>query len=612
MAGGPRLSMVPVQSTDILVLDTSALIDGKISPLIEEGRLSCSAVVVPVAAVDELQAQASKGREPGFLGLEELKRLRRACEARSLAFKFEGDRPTLEDIQLARSGRIDALIRDVAKRNKAVLVTADYVQALVAEAEGVRVWHYVPEGVRAPPTFTRYFDEQTMSVHLKEGVRPYAKRGAPGSFRLVTLDEKPMARDTLEQIVREINEAVHASGEGSIEISRQGATVIQLGSYRIAITRPPFSDALEVTIVRPIVRLSLEDYRLSAKLVRRLASKAEGILIAGPPGSGKTTLASSLADFYASQKKVVKTFESPRDLQVVDEVTQYGPLEGDFEKASEILLLVRPDYTVFDEIRKTKDFEVFADMRLAGVGMIGVVHASDPVDAVQRFIGRVELGMIPHIIDTVIFVKDGQIRKVYELSLVVKVPTGMVDEDLSRPVVELRDFESGLLEYEIYTFGEENVIVPVREGGGRKLEAGGRMEDVLEAIREFDPEAEVEFKGRGRVVVKVDREHIPRLIGRDGATISEMEERLGVRIDVRPRAARKTIPLSAERTKDAVQLFFHEDMSRRNVCVLVDGLPVFDGSVGRRGVMRIPLSTEAGRRLAEAMEAGRRIEAVEK
>jgi ATPase len=82
--------MVPVQSTDILVLDTSALIDGKISPLIEEGRLSCSAVVVPVAAVDELQAQASKGREPGFLGLEELKRLRRACEARSLAFKFEG------------------------------------------------------------------------------------------------------------------------------------------------------------------------------------------------------------------------------------------------------------------------------------------------------------------------------------------------------------------------------------------------------------------------------------------------------------------------------------------------------------------------------------------
>ena len=64
-------------------------------------------------------------------------------------------------------------------------------------------------------------------------------------------------------------------------------------------------------------------------------------------------------------------------------------------------------------------------MRLSGVGMVGVVHASDPVNAVQRFMTRVELGMIPHIVDTVIFVKAGQIQQVLELNLVVKVPSGM-------------------------------------------------------------------------------------------------------------------------------------------------------------------------------------------
>ena len=72
--------------------------------------------------------------------------------------------------------------------------------------------------------------------------------------------------------------------------------------------------------------------------------------------------------------------------------------------------MVRPDYTIFDEVRKEKDFQTFADMRLAGVGMVGVVHASDPISAVQRFIGRVELGMITNIIDTIIFDRRSNIK----------------------------------------------------------------------------------------------------------------------------------------------------------------------------------------------------------
>ena len=231
----------------------------------------------------------------------------------------------------------------------------------------------------------------------------------------------------------------------TLEISKTGASVVQHDDYRIAITYPPFSESFEITIVHPIVKLSIDDYSVSEKLMERFSDSAEGIVISGAPGSGKSTLASGLANFYHQKGKIVKTFESPRDLQVDAGITQYSKLDGTFDNSADILLLVRPDYTIFDEVRRREDFGTFADLRLTGVGMVGVIHANSPLDAIQRFIGKIELGMIPNVLDTVVFVKDGAIQKVYDLELKVKVPTGMTESDLARPVIELRNFEDNTL-----------------------------------------------------------------------------------------------------------------------------------------------------------------------
>jgi len=331
---------------------------------------------------------------------------------------------------------------------------------------------------------------------------------------------------------KQILETTKNLESSTLEISKLGASVVQYNDYRIAITKPPFSESFEITIVHPIVKLSLDDYSISAELMERFTDRAEGIVISGPPGSGKSTLASSLANFYHNQGKIVKTFESPRDLQVDAGVTQYSKLDGSFDNTADILLLVRPDYTVFDEVRRREDFHTFADLRLTGVGMVGVIHANSPLDAIQRFIGKIELGIIPNILDTVVFVKDGQIGKVYDLELKVKVPTGMTESDLARPVIEIRNFENNVLEHEIYTFGEENVIVPI----GKKTQKVGieklAEDKIRETFKRYDPKSEVEILSDNRVRVSVDKQAIPSIIGRGGSNINDIEKSLNIHIDI--------------------------------------------------------------------------------
>lgn len=598
------------EKTDKIVCDTSIIIDGKITELIERGEIRNLELIIPTAVLDELQSQASKGKEHGFVGLEELKKIRSLSEKKGIKIRFTGIKPSMDDIRLARSGRIDAMIRDVAKDENGILYTADYVQALVGDAEGVRVRHFAAPRKTTGLAFEKFFDAETLSVHLKAGVVPQAKRGGPGKFKLVKLSHEPTAESELEGIIKEITEATRISDEGAIEISRAGAMVVQLGKFRIAIARPPFSDGLEATIVRPVVKMKLEDYKLSDRLMERLGKSAEGILIAGPPGSGKSTLAGSIAEFYMHSGKIVKTLESPRDLQVVKEITQYGPLEGDFEKTADILLLVRPDYSVYDEIRKTRDFEIFGDLRLAGIGMVGVVHSSKAIDAIQRFMGRVELGLIPHIIDTVIFVKEGEVKSVLELSLTVKVPHGMTEEDLARPLVEVKDFETGEVLYEIYTFGEENIIIPVvkKEGemsGLKKL----AVERILQEIRRFDPKAEVEVVSENKVKVRVDNEIVGRVIGKEGSMINMLEERLGVHIDVEPKTPSigKEVAFGVSEKGNTIEIDFDRKSIGRDAKVYVDDQFLFTAIVGKKNSIRVGKNSEIGEQLVNAIVGKKKI-----
>ena len=594
-----------IENLSKIVADTSVIINGQLIAQIEAGSVKNSEIIIPQAVFDELQSQASNKKEQGFVGLEKIKKLKGFSGSYGLEVVTKGSHPSIDDIKFAGSGRIDALITDVAKQNDAILYTSDNVQHLVAQANDVETVFLRTVIKNETLEFLKFFDDTTMSVHLKENQRPLAKRGKPGAFSLTAINDEILSRDYLKMISAQISDAVNASDSNTVELSKTGATVIQHGDYRIAITYPPFSDSFEITIVHPIVKLTLDDYSVSEKLMERFSDRAEGILISGAPGSGKSTLASGLANFYHAGGKIVKTFESPRDLQVNSGITQYGKLDGSFDNTADILLLVRPDYTIFDEVRRKEDFRTFADLRLTGVGMVGVVHANSPLDAIQRFIGKIELGIIPNVLDTVVFVKDGQIDTVYGLELKVKVPTGMTESDLARPVIEIKNFQDDVLEYEIYTFGEENVIVPVSKRT-EKIGIEKLAEDkIKETFRKYDPNAQVEILTDNRVKVMVEERYIASIIGRGGSNINEIEKYLQVHIDVVERDPESSsissddLPFTFSESKTALLLTVGKEFTSMHADIRVNDKFVASVRIGKKGQIKIPIRSDTARHLME-------------
>ncbi|MEN2974034.1 MAG: ATPase, T2SS/T4P/T4SS family [Candidatus Caldarchaeales archaeon] len=469
--------MVETLMVELALVDLSAIQLKLVSHLVGKGLLK-GRLIIHRLLLSEIEKYAVGGDTLAMDGLEELERI---CKMKNVEISYIG-----EVDEGSENNRLKLI--EEARKLKATLITCDPITAKLAQAVGVEVLYDLP-----PPPFNMetLFTEDVMSLHLKEGLPPRVKRGIPGKWKLEEVSDKPVNREGLELLIAHLmREAYSSFGVDSfLEVDRSDVKIFQLRDYRIVVTRPPFSDGFEVTVVRPILKKSLRDYNLPREVVDRLEGHAEGILIAGPPGMGKSTFAQALAEHYRQMNKIVKTIESPRDLHVSPEITQYSKSTSKDNELHDVLLLSRPDYTIFDEIRGSEDFSLFIDLRYAGIGMVGVIHATSPIDAIQRIANKVDVGTLPSIIDTVIFMDKGMITEIYTLEMVVKVPTGLKKADLARPTVIVKDFLTGEPKYELYVFGERNFVVPV---GGSREDSSHPVKQISSLLGKYIPEYEVE------------------------------------------------------------------------------------------------------------------------
>jgi len=609
-----------------IVPDTSVIVSKQIVDEVLSMKDKIEEIIIPKIVISEIENMANNHQHKGFDGLEELKNLRFECAHYNINIILAGERPTLEEIKLASSGELDAKIRDVAREHNAVLYTSDKILVSMCEIEGIAVEYLKhPPKKKAMNKIYDFFDDHTMSVHIREGVIPLAKKGKPGDWQLIGINNKITSHEDIDELISDIISTARTTPNCFIEMDEPGVKVIQLESMRIVIAQPPFSDAPEITAVKPITKLDLEYYQLSENLRERLKNRAEGVLIAGSPGAGKSTFAQALADFYATLNKTVKTVEKPRDLQVGPEVSQYTALGGDFRKTADIMLLIRPDFVIFDELRKTPDFEAFADMRLAGMGLVGVIHSTAAIEAIQRFIGRIDLGMIPSILDTVIYINNGQIEDVLELRMTVKVPTGMQERDLARPVIEVRDFETHTLKYDIFVFGEQVSVIPVGEEDTKPLRplTGDEKKQIERIVRKYVNSSQliITKTGKNSIRIELPTDDVPFVIGRKGKNITELEKKIGMKIDVKPLTKsfgnymdidssqpkileNEKIPIDIRFTKTHVILSFGESLSGLNIEVLSENKVLFSGSIGKSGEIKIERTTSIAKEVIKMINKG--------
>lgn len=196
---------------------------------------------------------------------------------------------------------------------------------------------------------------------------------------------------------------------------REGYLTLQ-GGHRAGICGTAAVRGGEIISLRDItsicVRIARETPGAADEFFHRLGKLDAGLLIAGPPSSGKTTVLRDLARQLADGSR-----DGYRKVAVVDERGELGSavqggisndlgvscdLLNGYPKAQGILQAVRvlsPEYIICDELGGSEDAQAVEAGMFSGAVMIATVHAGSREELLQRPVCRrmLETGAFGHV-----------------------------------------------------------------------------------------------------------------------------------------------------------------------------------------------------------------------
>lgn len=209
-----------------------------------------------------------------------------------------------------------------------------------------------------------------------------------------------------------------------------------LGNMRVSLQIPPLTPQSPSFNIRrlPSQPITLDnlvdqqqiDTRLAIKLEEAIL-KRQCIIIAGEPGSGKTTLANALLLKSDPQWRLI-IMEDAREIAVNTKnfpmaTRFFMPSVGDNERfsrrADEIARLLHrsPDYVFLGELQNADDTKVAFEGFAAGIRGMATTHARDIAGLESRWINshRLEPGLL-NSIDLIVFTKREIINGISHLS----------------------------------------------------------------------------------------------------------------------------------------------------------------------------------------------------